>query len=168
MDSAHINRTDRAEFVRLFGHVFENSPWVAEEAWDQRPFADLEAVHDAMVRVVKDAPRERQLQLLRAHPELAGREAQDGTMTAASKTEQTSVGLNVLSQAEMAEIARLNAEYRRAHGFPFIIAVRQHSKAEIFAEFERRLSNDTETERGNALMQIFTITRLRVQALENA
>lgn len=165
---ADLARLDRARFLEMFGTIFEHSPWVAERAFDEGPFGDLDSVHQAMVRAVQKASRSRQIALLRAHPELAGRAARAGTMTDSSKSEQAGAGLNAMSGREVAEIARLNAEYRDRHGFPFIIAVRNHTKAEIFEQIERRLGHDTETEIGKALEQVFAITRLRMRALAPA
>lgn len=158
---------DRAAFVDAFGGIFEHSPWVAERAWEllaDKPVVDLAAVHSAMVAAVEAASRDDQLKLLCAHPDLAGKEAQEGTMTDHSVAEQASAGLDALSKAEMARIAELNTAYRAKHGFPFIIAVRRHTKVQILEAFERRLGNDSESERQECLRQIFTITGLRIQA----
>ena len=119
-----LNSMDRAAFVAALGSTFEHSPWVAEQAWQARPFASIEAVHGAMLDVVRRSPRPVQIDFLCAHPELAGREAQTGTMTADSVHEQRSAGLDALSRDELLEMKRLNGEYRRRHGFPFIIAAR--------------------------------------------
>jgi 2-oxo-4-hydroxy-4-carboxy-5-ureidoimidazoline decarboxylase len=164
-DMAAINAMDRAAFVEKFGGIFEHSPWVAEQAWDKRPFADVDAMHEAMVEVAKFAPAPRQLALLQAHPDLAGKEAQAGAMTASSVTEQASAGLNALSRDEMTQISDLNSAYKAKFGFPFIIAVRMHSKEGIFFEFRRRLRNDTATEYANDLQNIYAITRLRLAKL---
>lgn len=160
-----INAMDRTEFVKTFGGIFENSPWVAERTWAERPFADPNTLHAAMCAVVRSAPIEEQLTLLRAHPDLAGKEAQAGTMTDHSVSEQASAGLNALTKMEMARIAQLNSAYRAKHGFPFIIAVRRHTKDSIFQEFERRLHNENHAELGEDLSQVFIITALRLQAL---
>ena len=162
---AGVNALDRAAFVRLFGGIFENSPWVAEQAWARRPFADVDALHAAMVAVMRQAPLPRQIALLQAHPALAGKEAQAGAMTAASVAEQASAGLDALSPAEVARIGTLNAAYAARFGFPFILAVRMHTKAGILFEFARRLHNDTRDEYANALQAIEAITRLRLDAL---
>lgn len=154
-----------AEFVAALGGVFEHSPWIAERAFASRPFADTAALHAAMVGVVRGASRDEQLGLLRAHPELAGREAQAGTLTADSTSEQQSAGLNALTRAEMERVGRLNRAYRERFDFPFIIAVRRHTKDGIFAEFERRLENDAESERLECLEQVYIITRIRLDAL---
>jgi 2-oxo-4-hydroxy-4-carboxy-5-ureidoimidazoline decarboxylase len=162
VDMAVINAMDQAAFTGKFGGIFENSPWVAEQAWEKRPFASVDAMHAAMVAVAKFAPAPRQLALLQSHPDLAGKEAQAGAMTAASVTEQASAGLNALSKDEMADISDLNAAYKKRFGFPFIIAVRMHTKEGIFFEFHRRLNNDTVTEFANDLQNVYTITRLRL------
>ena len=164
-DMATINGLDRLAFVQKFGGIFENSPWVAEQAWDKRPFANVDAMHAAMVEVAKLAPAPRQLALLQSHPDLAGKEAQAGGMTASSVTEQASAGLNALSKDEMTQISDLNAAYKRKFGFPFIIAVRMHTKEGIFFEFRNRLQNDTVTEYANDLQNVYAITRLRLAKL---
>lgn len=162
---ADVNALDAAAFLKLFGGVFEHSAWVAERAWAKKPFADLDALHAAMAAAVRDASPEEQLALVRVHPELAGKEAQQGTLTDASKLEQTSGGLTALRRDEMERMAALNRDYVSKHGHPFIIAVRMHTKAQIFAEFERRLASDSEAEFAACLEQIYLITRLRLEAL---
>jgi OHCU decarboxylase len=104
-DMNAINGMDRAAFVQKFGGIFEKSPWVAEKAWDKKPFASIDDMHAAMVNVVKYAPVPSQLALLQSHPDLAGKEAQAGAMTASSVSEQASAGLNALSKAEMTQIS---------------------------------------------------------------
>jgi OHCU decarboxylase len=168
VDMAPINAMDRAAFVVKFGAIFEKSPWVAEEAWEKRPFASPDDMHAAMVAMVKHAPATRQLALLQAHPDLAGKEAQAGTMTASSVAEQAGAGLNALSPPEFAELTGLNAAYKAKFGFPFIIAVRMHTKEGIFFEFKRRLQNDTQTEFANDLQNVYIITRLRLNKLLDA
>jgi 2-oxo-4-hydroxy-4-carboxy-5-ureidoimidazoline decarboxylase len=162
IDMAAINAMDQAAFTAKFGGIFENSPWVAEQAWEKRPFASVNDMHAAMVDIAKFATAPRQLALLQSHPDLAGKEAQAGAMTASSVTEQASAGLNALSKEEMADISALNAAYKKKFGFPFIIAVRMHTKEGIFFEFRRRLNNDTVTEFANDLQNVYIITRLRL------
>jgi 2-oxo-4-hydroxy-4-carboxy-5-ureidoimidazoline decarboxylase len=164
VDMTPINTMDRAAFVQKFGGIFENSPWVAEQTWEKRPFASLDDMHAAMVAVAKYAPAAMQLALLQSHPDLAGKEAQAGAMTASSVSEQASAGLNALSKVEMAQISDLNAAYKHKFGFPFIIAVRMHTKEGIFFEFNRRLQNDTQTEFAIDLQNVYAITRLRLGA----
>lgn len=157
-----VNAMSQAEFVTTFGATFEHSAWVAEGAWNARPFASVDALHAAMMEVVRSQPRERQVAFLCAHPELAGKEAQEGTMTDDSVVEQASAGLNALTRAEIDEMARLNAEYRKQHGFPFCIAVRRNTKDQIFEAMRRRVDGDTEAELEENLAQIGYITRLRL------
>jgi 2-oxo-4-hydroxy-4-carboxy-5-ureidoimidazoline decarboxylase len=164
-DMADINGMDQAAFVEKFGGIFENSPWVAEAAWEARPFESIDDMHAAMVEVVKNANIDQQLALLRAHPDLAGKEAQAGTMTQSSVAEQASAGLNALSKEEMERLADYNAEYKEKFGFPFMIAVRNHTKDGIFFLFDKRLDNETVTELSNALQQVYYITRLRLDKL---
>ena len=165
LDLADINAMDRDRFVASLGATFEHSPWVAEGAWNARPFASVDALHAAMIEVVRRAPKAVQVHFLCGHPELAGREAQASTLTDASQREQASAGLDALSREEMAEMTRLNAAYRQRHGFPFIIAVRRHTKAQIFAAMRCRTEGDTRAEFGEALEQIAFITRARLAAL---
>lgn len=160
-----LGRMDREAFVAQLGGVFEHSPWVAERAAESRPFDSIAALHARMVLAVKNASRDEQLKLLRAHPELAGKEAQTGTLTDDSTREQRGAGLTNLDAAEKAQISRLNADYRAKHGFPFIIAVRNYTRTQIFSEFARRLANDPETEMSACLEQVSTITRLRLEAM---
>jgi 2-oxo-4-hydroxy-4-carboxy-5-ureidoimidazoline decarboxylase len=164
-DLTTLNAMDRDAFVAVLGPAFENAPWVAAGAWSERPFADVTALHAAMLGVVRQAPDERQLAFLCGHPELAGREAQSGTMTAESTGEQSSAGLNALTGAERDELQSLNRAYRERHGFPFIIAVRANTKQQIFAAIRARIAQTSENERGAALEQIGLITRGRIDAL---
>jgi 2-oxo-4-hydroxy-4-carboxy-5-ureidoimidazoline decarboxylase len=154
-----IEFPSRDGFVTKFGHLFEHSPWVVERAWAMWPFADEDALHAAMMRVVAEAGDSAQLALIRAHPELAARTA----LTAESAAEQAGAGLKHLSPAEFERFASLNAAYRERFGFPFIICVRLQMKASIFAAFEARLQNDAAAEQAEALAQIGLITRLRLQ-----
>jgi 2-oxo-4-hydroxy-4-carboxy-5-ureidoimidazoline decarboxylase len=165
LDLAALNTMDRDAFVAAIGSTFEHSPWVARDAWTRRPFDSVEALHAAMLDAVRRTPRAVQVAFLRAHPELAGREAQAGTMTHDSVHEQRSAGLDALTRDELAEMKRLNAEYLDRHGFPFIIAARRHTKEQIFAELRRRVGVDTAVEFAEAFAQIGTITRTRLGAL---
>ena len=165
LDLSAVNRMEKSQFVRALGGVFEHSPWIAERAFEARPFASISSLHSVMVHAVQQSALDEQLKLLRAHPELAGKESRSGTMTSSSTDEQASAGLTALTRADMDRMAQLNRDYRARFGFPFIIAVRRHSKAGIFAEFERRLNNDPDTELANALAQVFIIARLRLDAM---
>ena len=158
----------RPEFVKGFGGIYEHSPWVAEAVYDARlaPAHDsLEALHAAMVEAVALAPRPRKLELLRAHPDLAGRLAIAGGLTAASSAEQASAGLNACTPDEFARFQALNAAYREKFGFPFIMAVKGRSRAEILAAFERRVANDPDAEFATALGEVHKIALLRLRDL---
>jgi 2-oxo-4-hydroxy-4-carboxy-5-ureidoimidazoline decarboxylase len=162
-----LNAADPAAFVDALGGIFENAPWVAERAFAARPFATVADLHDAMMQAVAAASEAEQLALIRGHPELGGKIARAGAMTAESRREQGSLGLDRLSEAELARFERLNAAHRQRFGFPFIICVRRHTRDSILDNFERRLVNDTEAERTAALQEIGHIARLRlVEAVE--
>jgi 2-oxo-4-hydroxy-4-carboxy-5-ureidoimidazoline decarboxylase len=163
-----VNRMSAAEFRQALGGVFEHSPWIAERAWAARPFVSPATLYAAMTRAVRDATREEQLALLRAHPDLAGRAARAGTLSAASRAEQSSAGLDRLSDDEYARFGALNAAYREKFGFPFVIAVRRHDTTAILAAFERRLGHTLEEEIAAALAQVFDIARLRLDTLVTA
>lgn len=141
--------------------LFEHSPWVEARA-DARPSSGDR--HADLMTVMYDATPEEQLALIRAHPELAGKAAVDGTLTEASAAEQASAGLDRLTQAEYDRFHALNAAYRDKFGFPFIICVRLTNKAGILAAMERRLGNDRDAEIAEALAQIGEIVRLRLEA----
>jgi OHCU decarboxylase len=165
IDMTSINAMDQAAFVEKFGGIFEKSPWVAEMAWEKRPFANVDILHATMVSVVKFSPLPKQLALLQSHPDLAGKEAKAGAMTSSSASEQASAGLNALSKPELEKISDFNAAYKQKFGFPFIIAVRMHTKEGIFFDFTQRLANDTQTEYQNDLQNVYAITRLRLAAM---
>jgi 2-oxo-4-hydroxy-4-carboxy-5-ureidoimidazoline decarboxylase len=162
-----LNASDRDGFVGTLGGIFEHAPWVAERAHNGRPFTTVADLHAAMLQQVGAAGEADQLALIRGHPELAGKVARVGAMTAESRQEQGSLDLDRLSEAEFARFERLNAAYRQRFGFPFIICVRRHTRDSILDSFERRLGNSPEAERATALAEIAHITRLRlVDAVE--
>jgi OHCU decarboxylase len=153
---------ERAAFVARYGGVFEHSPWIAEAAYDAGPpAADPRAVHAALCAAFRAAPPERQLQVVRAHPDLAGKLAA-GALTADSAAEQAGAGLDRCTPEELARFQALNAAYRARFGFPFIMAVKGRSRAEILAAFERRIAHDPAAELQEALAQIERIAWLRL------
>lgn len=160
-----INQMGHAAFVSTLGHLFEHSPWVAEETWPNKPFASAEALHAALCATMRAAPRERQLALIRAHPDLAGRLAQQRRLTADSTREQASAGLDRLTDAELAEFTRQNETYKARFGFPFIICARLNAKDAILAAMRTRLGNPPDTEFATALGEIEKIAWLRLQDL---
>ena len=158
-----LNALDAGAFVARFGDVAEDSPWVAEAAFAARPFADREALVEAFAVAVRSASRRKQLALLRAHPDLAGRAAVAGDVAEDSRREQAGAGLDRLTSAEFARFSDLNARYRERFGFPFIFAVKGATKDAILAAFEARIGNDAETERAAALAHVERIFRFRIE-----
>lgn len=156
-----LNRTDRAGFIQAVGWVFEGSPWVSERAWDQRPFASLGALHEAMVAVVAAATMAEQLDLLRAHPDLGARVA----ITAASTREQAAAGLDALPRDAMDRLQALNQAYREKFGFPFLYAVKGSTSQDVLNALERRLTSARDAEHKEALRQVYRIARFRLEDL---
>ena len=165
ISSVELPGLDRDRFVALFGGVFEHAPWVAAQAFDAGPFASRKALHRAMVDAMRRAPRDQQLALIRAHPDLAGRAAIRGELTAASTAEQASAGLDQCTPAEFERFRELNDKYKEKFRFPFILAVKGKTRAEILAAFEQRLHNAAEAELQEALDQIARIAELRLADL---
>ncbi len=159
---AEINGGNAADFVDVLGEVFENSPWLVERAAASRPFASREALVAQLVDVMNTAAQDEQLALIRAHPDLAGKAARAGELTASSAREQAGAGLDQLTDDEFALFHQLNTDYQTRFGFPFIIAVRDHTKASILAAFQDRLNNEPETEISEAMRNIARIVSLRI------
>src|SRR5215218_43002 len=160
-----VNQLGREQFVERFGPLFEHSPWIAEDAWADRPFADADELFEALRSAMYSAPRERQIALIRAHPDLAGKAAIEGTLTDRSEREQASAGLDRLTPDEYEALTGANAAYRERFGFPFVICVRDHDKDSILAASRERLDNDPETELRTALGEIARIAHHRLEAL---
>lgn len=163
-----LNQAGQSAFVASLGHLFEHSPWVAEETWPKRPFASAETLHAALCATMRGATRDRQLALIRAHPDLAGRLARQRQLTAESTREQASAGLDQLTDAELAEFTRHNDSYKAKFGFPFIICARLNAKASILAAMAARRSNPPEVEFTTALGEIEKIAWLRLSDLLKA
>ena len=160
-DLSTVNALERAEFVRAVGPVFEHSPWIAQAVADRRPFASVADLWEAMCAVVRASSVERQMELIRAHPDLVGR----AVLTAESQGEQTAAGLMELSAEETTLFGKYNAEYKARFGFPFVICARLNKKDAILAAFPMRLRNDEAQERATALGEIYKIARLRLEDL---
>jgi len=165
MQIADIDALDRDGFVATLGGIFEHSSWIAEAAWARRPFASVDALHAAMVAVMREAPEALQLALLRAHPELAGKAMVRNELTHDSAQEQSGAGLTRCSPEELAQLNELNARYHARFGFPFILAVKGYDRAGILAEFARRVEQDRATEFTACLDQVARLARLRLAAL---
>jgi len=163
-----LNSLSKHEFVARLGGVFEHSPWIAERAWHKRPFRSLDALHTTMMDVIRNATKEKQLALVRAHPELAGGEAVEGKLSVDSLGEQGRLGFNALSRNELQEMTDLNRRYREKFGFPCVVALRLHeNRTSVMAEMQRRIANGADAELANALEQIGQITRGRLEKVLN-
>ena len=160
-----INQSSQARFVELLGAIFEHSPWVAELAYPERPFASRHQLHQLMAAAVRRAPEVQRMALLCHHPELAGREADAGTLTDDSKREQAGAGLDQCTAAELLTIKSLNQAYHAKFEFPFIIAVSGLDKFQIIAAMETRLGNSTALEFDTAIGEVEKIARIRIDAL---
>ena len=163
-----IDQMNRAEFVAKFGGVFEHSAWIAERAHDLElgpAHNSVVGIHNALARMFRSASHDERLGVLTAHPDLAGKLAAAKRLTAESTAEQGSAGLDALTDAERAKFTELNTAYVAKHGFPFIIAVKDHDKDGILRHFEARISNDSQTEFETACLQVERIARLRLETM---
>jgi 2-oxo-4-hydroxy-4-carboxy-5-ureidoimidazoline decarboxylase len=158
-----LNAISAEEFTSALGAIFEHSPWVAAGAASQRPFRDVAALHAAMADVVRNAPEEQRLQLIRAHPELAGKAAVRGELTDESTREQKGAGLDQCSPEEFNRLQELNRQYNEKFGFPFVIAVKGHDRQSILANFSARLQNERDAESKECIEQIIRIGGFRLE-----
>jgi 2-oxo-4-hydroxy-4-carboxy-5-ureidoimidazoline decarboxylase len=156
-----INRMDRNQFVQALGEIFERTPTVAAQAWYHRPFPSIEELHQKMMTVVLGFEIEQKLALVRAHPDLGSKVK----MAAASVQEQAGVGLDRLSADEYIRFQQLNQAYLERFDFPFIVAVKNHTKSSILAAFDRRLQNSADEELATAIEEISQIARFRLLAI---
>lgn len=159
---AEVDAMDEDAFIAALAPVVEHSRWVAEEAWRRRPFGSTAHLELAFEAAIRTAPRERRLEVLRAHPELAGREAAAGDLTDASAREQRGARLDRLAPAELGSLRALNSDYRARFGFPFIACVREHSVESLLAWGRARLERDAEAEEATALAEVGKIVGLRL------
>jgi len=159
----------REAFIRRYGGIYEHSAWVAEAAWDRGASAAAAGELPALLASCVDrASDDAKLALIRAHPDLAGRAAISGALTADSAAEQASAGIDRCTPAEYERFQQLNDAYKRKFGFPFVMAVRHSTRQEILAAFERRLQNDGRTEFRTAISETHRIAQLRLDALRKA
>ena len=160
---AELNQMSQPDFVAALGAVFEDTPEIAQKVWEQRPFTDQDDLHQKMVMIVNGLSQAEQLSLIRSHPDLGSK----AKMADASVEEQLEVGLDRLTSDECDRFHQLNQAYKSQFGFPFIIAVKNHTKASILQAFEQRLKNAVDTERQQALSEIIQIAYFRLHSLIN-
>ena len=158
---AKLNQMSQEEFVAFLGEIWEETPEIAEKTWHSRPFTDLESLYQSMVAVVEKMSDREQLALIKAHPDLGSKTK----MAEASVQEQAGVGLDRLSALEYQRFQSLNQAYKDKFGFPFIIAVKYHTKESILEAFETRLINSLEQEKQQALIEISKIAQLRLEGI---
>jgi 2-oxo-4-hydroxy-4-carboxy-5-ureidoimidazoline decarboxylase len=157
-----VNQMDQSTFVSVFGSVYEHSSWIAETAWEHLPFASVDGLHATMDSIVEGAGQSRQINLIKAHPELAGRLLRSDQLTAESRFEQAQAGLTSLPENLTKRMLELNRTYQEKFGFPFIICARLNNVATILQAMEDRLTNSSETEFKTALQEISKIAKLRL------
>lgn len=158
---AQINSMSQDEFVAALGAVFEETPAIARSTWKKRPFADVTALYHQMVNAVKTMSKPEQLALIRVHPDLGSKVK----MAEASVQEQSGVGLDRLTASEYEYFEKLNAAYKAKFSFPFIVAVKNHTKDSIFTDFEQRLENSVDQEFDRAIAEIYQIAQFRLSAI---
>ncbi len=159
---AQLNNASDVEFVAALGGIYEHSEWVAEKVLQQRPFASVKALQQAMREAVEDATEAMKMDLIVAHPDLAGKLARAGKLTESSTKEQAGLGLDRLSDVEYDQFTEANTRYREKFGFPFIICARRTTKDDVLKAFRKRLENSRGAEIREALDQIHQIGELRI------
>ena len=160
-----INKLTKSEFVKVFANIFENAIWIAEKLYNQKPFDNFEALSSKMLNIFETAAKEKQLKILRDHPDLANK-TKISSLTPDSLKEQIGSGLDQCSEEEFNEFKKLNDSYKK-FGFPFILAVKGKTKSEILNNFKARIYSDPETEFNEAIKQVKQIASLRLNELNN-
>jgi 2-oxo-4-hydroxy-4-carboxy-5-ureidoimidazoline decarboxylase len=165
---SEINSLTEEEFVRIIGPVFEHSPWIAKAAASARPFLNLDLLEKTLHEIVLNSGEAKQIELIRAHPDLVGHAALQGNLTNESTREQSAAGLGNLTPGEIALFQKLNAAYREKFRFQFVICARLNKKEAILRGFDSRLQHSREHEIQTALGEIFKIAQLRLRDLIEA
>ncbi|XP_034024986.1 2-oxo-4-hydroxy-4-carboxy-5-ureidoimidazoline decarboxylase [Thalassophryne amazonica] len=165
MDISTVNNLPYEDFVKIFGNVVEKCPLITAAVWSRHPFVSLAALEAAINEFIDQLPESGKEGILRCHPDLAGRDLQSGTLTHESHEEQTQAGLDALNSTEASRMARLNQEYKKRFGFPFVICARMNDKANILRQLSERLGNEHTLERARGIEEVKKICRLRLQGL---
>jgi len=160
-----LNQFNREQFIESLGSIFEHSPWVADLVYENRPFDSKVRLHQTMVEAVKQSPELQRMALICNHPELAGKEADEGTLTEDSQKEQSRAGLDQCTAAELTQLKSLNNSYLEKFDFPFVIAVTGLDKSQIIAAIELRLKNSAGDEFDTSINEIAKIGMIRLNAL---
>ena len=160
-----INKMSQSEFTEVFANIFENARWIAEELYNQKPFNNFEELSSKILNIFETATKEKQLKILKDHPDLADK-TKISLLTPDSLKEQTSAGLDQCTEEEFSEFKKLNDTYKK-FGFPFILAVKGKTKIEILNNFRKRISSDPEIEFNEAVKQVKQIASLRLKELNN-
>ena len=160
-----INKLPKSEFIKVFTNIFENTRWIAEELYNQKPFNDFEELSSKILNIFETTTKEKKLKILKDHPDLANK-AKISLLTPDSLKEQTSAGLDQCTEEEFNEFKKLNDNYKK-FGFPFILAVKGKTKIEILNNFRKRISSDPEIEFDEAVKQVKQIASLRLKELNN-
>lgn len=160
-----LNRLSRSAFIELLGSIYEHSPWVAEQSYKKLPFDSVDNLQKIMFDIVQASTIDDRLTLIRNHPELAGKEADEGRLTADSQKEQSRAGLNQCTAEELKQIRKLNKDYLDKFSFPFVIAVSSLNKHQVIAAMQARIANDYDTEFSTSIDEIGKIARIRLDAL---
>jgi len=160
-----INKLSKSEFIKVFANIFENSIWIAEELYNQKPFDNFEELSSKMLNIFETATKEKQLKILNAHPDLANK-TKISLLTPDSLKEQINAGLDQCTKEEFNEFKKLNNTYKK-FGFPFILSVKEKTKIEILNNFRKRVFSDPEIEFDEAVKQVKQIASLRLKELNN-
>ena len=160
-----INKLSKSEFIKVFANIFENARWIAEELYNKKPFGNFEELSSKILNIFETATREKQLKILKDHPDLANK-TKISLLTPDSLKEQTGAGLDQCTEEEFNEFKKLNASYKK-FGFPFILAVKGKTKTEILNNFKKRIYSDLETEFDEAIKQVKQIASFRLNQLNN-
>ena len=159
-----INELSKSEFIKVFGNIFESSSWISEELYKLKPFNTFQDLSKKIIDIFENTTKENQIKILKAHPDLASK-TKISSLTADSKNEQNSAGLDKCTPDEFGEFKNLNFEYKKKFGFPFILAVKDKSKLEILANFRKRISCDINIEFEEAKKQVKKIASLRLNEI---
>ena len=160
-----INKLSQSEFIKVFANIFENTRWIAEELYNQKPFHDFEELSSKILGIFETATKEKQLKILNAHPHLANK-TKISLLTPDSLKEQTDAGLDQCTEEEFNDFKKLNDTYKK-FGFPFILAVKGKTKVEILNNFRKRISSDPEIEFNEAVRQVKQIASFRLKELKS-